>query len=66
MSGILGNEWEIIEKHKIKPPIANVFTLDQIREAHRLMESNAASGKMVVVNPRWVLISRHEARSLQN
>ncbi|OMC11141.1 alcohol dehydrogenase [Mycolicibacter heraklionensis] len=28
---------------------SNVFTFDQIREAHRLMENGAAAGKMVVV-----------------
>jgi NADPH2:quinone reductase len=38
-----------IEKHSIKVPIAQVFTLDQIHEAHLLMESNAANGKIVVV-----------------
>ncbi|MFK4341062.1 MULTISPECIES: zinc-binding alcohol dehydrogenase family protein [unclassified Paenibacillus] len=40
-----------IKKNKIKPPIAKVFTLDQIHEAHLLMESNSANGKIVVVNP---------------
>jgi NADPH2:quinone reductase len=31
-------------------PIAKVFSLDEINEAHQLMESNAANGKIVVVN----------------
>jgi NADPH2:quinone reductase len=44
--------FQYIEKHKIKPPIARVFTLDQVSEAHQLMESNTAGGKMVVVNKR--------------
>jgi len=39
-----------IEKHKIKVPIAKVFSLDEIHKAHQLMESNAATGKIVVVN----------------
>jgi NADPH2:quinone reductase len=39
-----------IEKHNIKVPIAKVFTLDQIHEAHLLMESNVANGKIVVIN----------------
>jgi NADPH:quinone reductase len=39
-----------IEQHKIKVPIAQVFTLDEIHKAHSLMESNAANGKIVVVN----------------
>jgi NADPH2:quinone reductase len=39
-----------IEKHDIQVPIAKVFMLDQIHEAHLLMESNAANGKIVVMN----------------
>jgi NADPH:quinone reductase len=39
-----------IEQHKINIPIAKVFPLDQIDKAHLLMESNAANGKIVVVN----------------
>jgi NADPH2:quinone reductase len=39
-----------IEKHQIKVPIAKVFSLDEIHKAHQLMESNAANGKIVVVN----------------
>ncbi|PFO03304.1 alcohol dehydrogenase [Bacillus sp. AFS076308] len=39
-----------IEQHKIKVPIAQVFTLDEIHKAHLLMESNAANGKIVIVN----------------
>lgn len=38
-----------IEKHKIKVPIAQVFTLDDIQKAHLLMESNSANGKIVVL-----------------
>lgn len=39
-----------IEQHKIKVPIAQVFSLDEIHKAHLLMESNGANGKIVVVN----------------
>ena len=39
-----------IEQHKIKVPIAKVFPLEKIGKAHRLMESNTANGKIVVVN----------------
>jgi len=31
-------------------PIEQVFRLDEIHKAHSLMESNAANGKIVVVN----------------
>lgn len=37
-----------IEQHKIKVPIAEVFSLDEINKAHLLMESNTANGKIVV------------------
>ncbi|WP_217283089.1 zinc-binding dehydrogenase [Paenibacillus alginolyticus] len=40
-----------IKQHQIKVPIAKVFTLDEIDQAHLLMESNSANGKIVVVNP---------------
>ncbi len=30
-------------------PIGRVFALDEIREAHRVMEDNTAGGKIVVV-----------------
>lgn len=39
-----------IKQHKIKVPIAKVFSLDEIHKAHLLMESNVANGKIVIVN----------------
>lgn len=39
-----------IKQYNIRPTIASVFSLDQIVEAHALMESNDANGKIVVVN----------------
>ncbi|WP_419873425.1 zinc-binding alcohol dehydrogenase family protein [Candidatus Pristimantibacillus sp. PTI5] len=47
---LLAQLFHFIEEHKIKPPVSKVFTLDQIHEAHQLMESNTASGKIIVVN----------------
>ena len=37
-----------IRADKIKPPIAAVFSLDEIALAHGLMDSNTAGGKIVV------------------
>ncbi len=37
-----------LEAGKLKPVIDRTFTLDQIVEAHRYMESNQQSGKIVV------------------
>ena len=40
--------FDALEQKKLKPKIDKVFTLDQIREAHRYMESNQQMGKIVV------------------
>ncbi|MEH7883658.1 zinc-binding alcohol dehydrogenase family protein [Bacillus sp. JJ1609] len=40
-----------INQFQIEVPVAKVFTLDEISQAHLLMESNTANGKIVVVNP---------------
>ncbi|WP_028398952.1 zinc-binding alcohol dehydrogenase family protein [Ectobacillus panaciterrae] len=47
---LLAKLFNHIEQHKIKVPIAQVFSLDEIHKAHLLMESNVANGKIVVVN----------------
>jgi NADPH:quinone reductase len=39
-----------INQHNIQPSIAKVFSLDQLADAHRMMENNEANGKIVVVN----------------
>lgn len=39
-----------IKQYNIQPIIAKVFSLNQLTEAHKLMESNDANGKIVVVN----------------
>ncbi len=38
-----------IERGDIKPQIKRIFKLDEIVEAHKLMESNSGGGKIVVV-----------------
>lgn len=38
-----------VEEGKLKLPIGKVFKLDQIVEAHELMEKNAVNGKGVVL-----------------
>jgi NADPH:quinone reductase-like Zn-dependent oxidoreductase len=40
--------YDLLEKGKLKPIIARTFTLDQIVDAHRYMESNEHIGKIVV------------------
>ncbi|MGH8503526.1 MAG: zinc-dependent alcohol dehydrogenase family protein [Gammaproteobacteria bacterium] len=41
-----------LESGALKPTIAKTFTLDEIVEAHRYMESNQQFGKIVVTVPR--------------
>jgi NADPH:quinone reductase-like Zn-dependent oxidoreductase len=38
-----------VESGKVKLSIGKVFRLDQIVEAHQLMENNEANGKIVVL-----------------
>ncbi|MCZ6584761.1 MAG: zinc-binding dehydrogenase [Gammaproteobacteria bacterium] len=38
-----------VEAGRMKPKIGRVFQLDDIVEAHRCMEENAAGGKIVVL-----------------
>lgn len=39
---------EAVEAGTFRPPIGRVFSIDEIVEAHRTMEENAAGGKIVV------------------
>jgi putative PIG3 family NAD(P)H quinone oxidoreductase len=39
----------LLEKGIVKPVVDKVYRMDEIREAHRLMESNANFGKIVVL-----------------
>jgi NADPH:quinone reductase-like Zn-dependent oxidoreductase len=41
-----------VEAGRITPRIGRVFQLDDIVEAHRCMEDNAAGGKIVVLTSR--------------
>jgi len=46
---IINSIFEYIIKNNIKPPVSNVFTsLEDICEAHKLMESNNAQGKIII------------------
>ncbi|MGI8386883.1 zinc-binding alcohol dehydrogenase family protein [Robertmurraya sp. P23] len=48
---LLTDLFQHIDQHQIEVPIAKVFTLEEISQAHLLMESNSANGKIVIVNP---------------
>jgi NADPH:quinone reductase-like Zn-dependent oxidoreductase len=45
---IINDIFEHLNKHKLHPIISKVFSLDQIGQAHALMENNTANGKVVV------------------
>jgi NADPH:quinone reductase-like Zn-dependent oxidoreductase len=63
MTGMVGNAWELenfmstpleelaaqIKEGTLKVKIGKVFRLDEIVEAHRVMEENTAGGKIVVL-----------------
>ncbi|TGU09964.1 NAD(P)H-quinone oxidoreductase, partial [bacterium M00.F.Ca.ET.156.01.1.1] len=40
--------WPLIESGQVAPVINRVFTLDEVAEAHRLMESSSHIGKIVM------------------
>lgn len=40
----------MVESGEIKLSIGGIFKLDDIVEAHKLMDSNKAGGKIVVIN----------------
>ena len=40
--------FEHMHKHNLHPAISKVFSLDEIGQAHALMESNTANGKVIV------------------
>ena len=42
------NVWPLLEQKKVKPVIFKTFALDEIVEAHRLMESSAHIGKIML------------------
>ncbi|OMF05868.1 alcohol dehydrogenase [Paenibacillus amylolyticus] len=47
---VLVNLFNHIKDHALIPPIAKVFKLEEIAEAHLFMESNTANGKIVITN----------------
>ncbi|RYF46480.1 MAG: NADPH:quinone reductase, partial [Cytophagaceae bacterium] len=38
-----------VEAHQVKLPVSRTFRLEQIAEAHQFMDSNLATGKLVVL-----------------
>ena len=45
---LVGEVWPLIENGKVAPVINRVFTLDEVVDAHRLMESSSHIGKIVM------------------
>ena len=46
----LQSMFNFFTEKQIKPCIAEVFSLDEISQAHLLMESNTANGKIIITN----------------
>lgn len=47
-TAIINDIFEHIHKHKLHPVISNIFSLDEIGQAHKLMENDIANGKVIV------------------
>jgi len=47
---VLSEFLRAVERGEATVPVAQVFRLDQIAEAHQIMEDGTAAGKLVVVN----------------
>jgi len=45
---VINDIFEHLNKHKLRPILSKVFSLDEIGHAHALMENNIANGKVVV------------------
>ena len=45
---VIDDIFDHLNKHKLRPIISKIFSLDEIGQAHALMENNAANGKVVV------------------
>ena len=45
---IMNKIFDHLNKHKLHPLISKVFSLDEIGQAHALMENNTANGKVIV------------------
>lgn len=48
-TGLRENVWPLIEAGRVKPQMAATFALDEVAEAHRLMESSRHKGKIVLI-----------------
>jgi NADPH2:quinone reductase len=48
-AALRGKVWPLIEKGKVKPLIEKTFPLTEAAEAHRLLESSAHIGKIVLI-----------------
>jgi NADPH:quinone reductase len=46
---IIDDIFSLIQTHDLHPSISRIFTLDEIGKAHKLMESNEANGKVVIL-----------------
>jgi NADPH:quinone reductase-like Zn-dependent oxidoreductase len=46
---IIDDIFNHIKKYNLRPPIAKIFSLEDIGSAHLLMEQNKANGKVVVL-----------------
>ena len=46
---VIDRIFEMIRQHALQPPVSRVFKLENISEAHALMEKNSANGKIVVI-----------------
>jgi NADPH:quinone reductase len=49
-AGVLAEFLDAVERGEVTVPVARVYDLDQIAEAHQAMEDGAVAGKLVVVN----------------
>src|SRR4029077_6927283 len=49
---VLQDFLDAVAAGQVSVPIGRVFQLEDIREAHRVMESNTAGGKIVVLTAR--------------
>jgi NADPH:quinone reductase-like Zn-dependent oxidoreductase len=45
---VIDDIFEHIHKHNLHPVISKVFSLDEIGQAHTIMENNTANGKVIV------------------
>ena len=49
VDAVAGRIWPLVERGKIRPIVYRRFPLDQVAEAHRVMEASAHIGKLLLV-----------------